>query len=175
MKITTITVLQFLKFLAYVAMIGYSIEAGSIIISAIVSVFNPVATKDLYKHLDLSQLRTYNINLYYLMISFIAGISILKAKVWLMVIKMLSNLNLRSPFRHETAWILKKISFTLLYIWVVSLTANILATILVEKLGQQVDYKFPVDEFLFMAGLVYVISQVFKRGIEIQSENELTV
>jgi hypothetical protein len=26
-----------------------------------------------------------------------------------------------------------------------------------------------------MVGLVYIISQVFKRGVEIQSENELTV
>ncbi|MBN2635649.1 MAG: DUF2975 domain-containing protein [Prolixibacteraceae bacterium] len=29
--------------------------------------------------------------------------------------------------------------------------------------------------FLFMAGLVFVISQIFKRGVEIQSENDLTV
>src|SRR5690349_3845379 len=113
MKITAVTVLQFLKFLAYLAMIGYSIEAGSFIISATVSVFNPVAAKDLYKHLDLSQLRTYNINLYYLMICFIAGVSILKAKVWLIAIKMLTNLNLGSPFKPETARILKKISFAL--------------------------------------------------------------
>ena len=31
------------------------------------------------------------------------------------------------------------------------------------------------EEFMFMAGLVFIISQVFRRGVEIQSENELTV
>jgi hypothetical protein len=30
-------------------------------------------------------------------------------------------------------------------------------------------------EFLFMAGLVFIISPIFKRGVELQSENELTV
>jgi hypothetical protein len=30
-------------------------------------------------------------------------------------------------------------------------------------------------EFLFLAGIVFVIAQIFKRGIEIQTENELTV
>ena len=29
--------------------------------------------------------------------------------------------------------------------------------------------------FLFMAGIVFVIGQIFKRGIEMQSENELTI
>ncbi|WP_268036060.1 DUF2975 domain-containing protein [Algoriphagus sp. PAP.12] len=30
-------------------------------------------------------------------------------------------------------------------------------------------------EFLFMAAILFVISQVFKRGIEIQAESELTI
>jgi hypothetical protein len=30
-------------------------------------------------------------------------------------------------------------------------------------------------EFLFVAGLVFIVSQIFKRGVEMQSENELTV
>jgi hypothetical protein len=31
------------------------------------------------------------------------------------------------------------------------------------------------DEYLFIAGMIYIISQIFKRGIEIQEENNLTV
>lgn len=30
-------------------------------------------------------------------------------------------------------------------------------------------------EFVFMAGVVFVMSQIFKKGVEIQTENELTV
>jgi hypothetical protein len=30
-------------------------------------------------------------------------------------------------------------------------------------------------ETLFLAGVVFVIAQIFKKGVEIQSENELTI
>ncbi|RYY11044.1 MAG: DUF2975 domain-containing protein, partial [Chitinophagaceae bacterium] len=30
-------------------------------------------------------------------------------------------------------------------------------------------------EFIFMVGLVYIISKIFKRGVEIQTENDLTI
>ncbi len=39
--------------------------------------------------------------------------------------------------------------------------------------------KFELDcgssEFLFMAGIIFIIALIFKRGVEIQSENELTI
>jgi len=45
---------------------------------------------------------------------------------------------------------------------------------IVDKLyGITSDY-IPGD-FLFIAGIVYVFAQMFKPGVEIQSENELTV
>jgi hypothetical protein len=31
------------------------------------------------------------------------------------------------------------------------------------------------DAFLFFAGILFVISTIFKKGIELQTENELTV
>ena len=30
-------------------------------------------------------------------------------------------------------------------------------------------------EFIFLAGMIYVLSELFKRGAEMQTENELTV
>jgi hypothetical protein len=30
-------------------------------------------------------------------------------------------------------------------------------------------------EFILLAGVVFVFSQIFKKGVEIQSENELTI
>ena len=175
MKIPTTSVLQFLRLLAMLAMIGYYIEAGSIITSVIVSFSNPEAAKNLYKGLDLSQIRTYNVALYYVTIAFIVSISIMKAYVWQLAVKMLSGFNLTNPFQAEMGSLLRKISLSLLSIWIIGLIAGIMSTIILKKAGLTIGYDFKVDEFLFMAGLVYIISQVFKRGIEIQSENELTV
>jgi hypothetical protein len=35
--------------------------------------------------------------------------------------------------------------------------------------------KISLGDFLFLAGVVFVLAQIFKKGIEIQLENELTV
>jgi hypothetical protein len=32
-----------------------------------------------------------------------------------------------------------------------------------------------LNEFIFMAGVVFIMSQAFKRGVEIQSDNDLTI
>ncbi len=37
------------------------------------------------------------------------------------------------------------------------------------------DYLGGGAEFIFFAGILYFISQVFNRGIEIQTENDLTI
>lgn len=174
MKIPTTSVLQFLKFLAYLAMIGYSIEAGSVIVSAIVSFYNPQAVKNLYKGLDFSQIREYNTLFYYLAIAFVIAIAIMKAHVWLLAVKMLSKFNISNPFKPETGKLLHKTSSTLLLIWLTGVAGSIMTSVLLKD-DVTINYDFKADEFLFMAGLVYIIYQVFKRGIEIQSENELTV
>jgi len=174
MKISTVTVLQFLKFLAYLAMIGYSIEAGSVIVSAIVSFYNPQAVKNLYNGLDFSHIKEYNILFYYMAIVFVSTIAIMKALVWYLAIKMLSAFNISNPFKPETGKLLLKISSALLLIWMIGLAGGIMTSVLVNA-GVNFGYNFKADEFLFMAGLMYVIAQVFKRGLEIQTENELTV
>jgi hypothetical protein len=43
------------------------------------------------------------------------------------------------------------------------------------KLTGELFGTYITGEFVFMAGLIFVISQIFRRGVEIQSENDLTV
>lgn len=175
MKISTVSVLKILKLLALLASIGYAVEAGSIIISVVVSKFNPEAAKNIYKGLDLYKLKEYSNSLYYQTASFIAAIAILKSTVWLMVTRMLSGLNIRNPFKPAMTKILEKISYTLVTIWIIGFIANIQTRWIEKRTGYQPVQIISIDEFLFLAGLVYIISQVFKRGIEIQSENDLTI
>lgn len=46
---------------------------------------------------------------------------------------------------------------------------------LTQATGIQLPIRNTDDEYLFMAGIIYIISQIFKRGIELQEENQLTV
>ena len=60
MKPKTKTLLSFLHILSWIAFVGLAIKAGSFLISYIVSIKNPVASKDLYNDTGLSAYRQLN-------------------------------------------------------------------------------------------------------------------
>ena len=167
-------VLTVMNILAWVAFVGFAIEGGAILISYLVSIVNPETAENIYKGKDLYTLREYNFWHYTLRVSFLVLLAGLKSHVWYLVIKTLSHLKLSNPFKMETAVKLEKISYTLFTTWLVGMVSSAHTAWLV-KVTDQVYGDYVSGEFIFMAGLVFIISQVFKRGVEIQSENELTV
>lgn len=173
-KTRTGQILTVLNILAWVAFIGYAIEAGATLTTYIVSCFNAESAKDLYKGLNLYSLRQYNFWHYTLSVSFIVALSIMKSFVWLLVAKTISKVNLKNPFTMEVAHTLEKISYILFGTWLVEMLNSAHISWLMKLTGELYG-SWGSSEFIFMAGLVFVISQVFKRGVEIQSENELTV
>jgi hypothetical protein len=74
----------------------------------------------------------------------------------------------------EVARRLEKISFVALGTWVVTLLSNVYSSLLMKITGKLYG-TWLSTEFIFMVGLLFIIATVFKRGVEIQSENELTV
>ena len=86
----------------------------------------------------------------------------------------LSKMSLMNPFKMEVAQKLEKISHLLFGTWIVGMLGSAHSAWLMKLTGQLYG-NWVSGEFIFMAGLVFIISQVFKRGVEIQSENELTV
>ena len=102
--------------------------------------------------------------------------SALKATVWYIMFDLLLKLQLRSPFSMVVSKKLEKLAYLLLAVWV--LMAFIGKTYLhyvVESTGITLTDFNNGDEYLFIAGIVYIISQIFRRGIELQTENDLTV
>ena len=71
---------------------------------------------------------------------------------------------------------LERIAFLLLGVWIVSsIFWKIYAYYLSQATGIQLPATSTGDEYIFMAGILYIVSQIFKRGIEMQEENQLTV
>jgi hypothetical protein len=64
-------------------------------------------------------------------------------------------------------------TYTILGIWVFAMIYNIHVGILEKVYGIAASYIS--GDFLFLAGVVFIFAQMFKRGVEIQHENELTV
>jgi len=173
-KTRTEQILTVMHILAWVAFIGLLIEVGAILTSYGISCIDPEAAKDLYKGVDLYSLRQSNFWHYTLSVSFLVAMAGMKAFVSFLVIKTLSKVNLTNPFKLEVAQILEKISHILFGAWLISMLSNSHTAWMLKKTGLLYG-DWVAGEFIFMVGLVYVIAQIFKRGIEIQSENELTI
>ncbi|MEO6685433.1 MAG: DUF2975 domain-containing protein [Dyadobacter sp.] len=174
MQTRTKQILKIMYVLTWIAFIGLMIETGAIMVSYVVSCINPETAGNMYKDLKLEELRDLSIWQFTLSVSYIIAVSGMKAFVLFLVIKALSKVNLANPFTNEVVAILEKISYILLGIWIVAVLNNQHAGWLLKRTGIRSE-TFSADEFIFMAGLVFIISQVFKRGVEIQSENDLTV
>src|SRR5258708_24522763 len=168
---TTEQMLIVLHILAWLALVGLLIEAGAILISYGIRYTNPEGAKNLYNGLNLYDLRQLNFWYYTGAVSYLVVLSILKLLVTIQVIKILSKFNLKNPFTLEVARRLEKISYIALGTWVVTMLSNIYTGWLQKTTGKLYGSQLS-GEFIFMVGLVFVIAQVFKRGVEIQSEND---
>jgi hypothetical protein len=173
-KTKTEQILTVMKILVWVAFIGYLIGAGALLISYLVSIISPEAARNLYQGLNLYRLRELNFLYYTAAVSFMVALLLMKSYVWYLLIKTLSKISLTNPFTMDVAQRLEKISYVLFGTWVVGMLRSAY-TALLEKLTGEVFGGWESGEFVFMAGLVFIISQIFRRGVEIQSENELTV
>ena len=167
-------ILAVMHIIAWLVFIGFAIEAGAILISYGVSTVNPEGAKNLYKGANLYSLRQYSFWQYTQYVFYMAGGPVLKAFICYQVIKTIMGINLAAPFRMEILRRLELISYTLFGAFILSLLNTVHADWLLKTTGVQ----YPVTDFggsLFAAGLVFVIAQIFRRGVEMQSENELTV
>ena len=173
MKSRTKKLLIAMNVLAWIAFIGLLIVAGSIIISYVVSIRNPQAAKDLYKGMDLSAYRELGFGHYSFMVGYNVMLYITQAYIAYQATRLLSRLNISKPFNADVVKLMQKISYSILCVWLIAMLYNIHVAILEKSFG--VVGRYVSGDSIFLAGIVYVLAQMFKRGVEIQSENELTV
>ena len=173
-KTRTAQILNVMRILTWLAFIGFSIEAGAVLVSYVISYFNPEGSRDFCKGMDLFDLREVSFWYYTQVVSFMVAVSVMKAYVFFLVIKVFSKIDLNDPFKMDFALRLEKISYVLFGLSIVGMISRGHTGYLLNVTGVEYGLKF-TGEFLFMAGLIFIISQIFKRGVELQSENDLTV
>jgi hypothetical protein len=173
MKSNTEKLLMFMKVLAWIIFIGLLVKAGSFLISYIVSIGNAIAAGNLYKGTDLTAYRELGLINYTFIVGYQVVLAMAQAYIAYLVTMLLTTLNISRPFNLDVVRLMQRISSVIVGVWLVAIVNNIHVRILEQKFGITAHY-ISVD-FIFLAGLVYVLAQMFKRGIEIQSENELTV
>jgi len=167
-----------LKIVAWIIFVGLCIEAGGLIVNFIFSLYNPEFVQNLYQKLDLSEMYERSKWAFFGMYSFILIISILKALLFYVVIRLVTKINLSKPFNSFVARQISQISYYTLSIGLLSYLARHTAKNL-QHHGYVIDTlnQFWADSqaFILMAAVIYVIATIFKKGVDIQNENDLTV
>jgi hypothetical protein len=173
----TKTILMVSKFLALIGGIWYSILCGSQILTLVASFINSDWARRTYEvDLNIFSIREHSIPYYVYAMCLIIATLALKAIIWYCVFGLLLKLKLQTPFSMEVEKKLERLAFLLLCVWLVSgVFWKIFIYYLTKETGLQLPANSSGDEYFFMAAIVYIISQIFKRGIEIQEENQLTV
>jgi ABC-type multidrug transport system fused ATPase/permease subunit len=182
MEITTKQILKGLNILSWIIFIGLCVEAGSFIFNSFYTFFiNPAAANNLFNRTDLSILYSHDPGYFFVITLIMSIVTVLKAIMFYLIVKILheNKLNLSQPFTADFGKFIFNLFYLALGIGCFSTGGKRCAEWLVAKGIAMPDVETlhlgGADVWLFMAVVVFVIAHVFKRGIEIQSENELTV
>lgn len=170
--------LKVLNVIAWIVFIGLCIESVALIFNFTYSIYKPIVAHNIYEGLDLSGLQAKNFAHFIGLMSFIVVISTLKAYLFYLVVKIFLKLNFVKPFSIEIAKLIENISFEVFSIAIVGAVAQQYTKRLMNSgydISNAQKYWNDTRAFLIMAATIYVIAQVFKKGIELQNENDLTV
>ena len=165
--------LKIMKFFSWLAFIGLMIKAGAILFTYFLSINNAEVSKDLYEGMNLFEYREYS----FIQYSFIIGYKILlyatEAYIAFLVIKLLQKLNIKQPFNLDVQHFMQQISKGIFYLWIIAIVHNTHMQLIGKKNNFEMDL-FSSD-FVFLSVIIFIFAQIVKRGIEIQSENDLTI
>ena len=163
-----------MRIIALIGYIGAIIAGLRIIIPFVISFFtdkSPVGTGTGLDHIKETHLLPY-----IFLMSFVIALAIIKVQIWESLREILREINLHSPFSMKVANNIESISYIVLGLGIVYFIADQYIHYVAKTIPDLNYGLFKTDyQYLFSAGIVYVISQIFKRGVELQEDNELTV
>jgi hypothetical protein len=181
-KISTTQILKILYVLSWIIFVGVCIEAGGIIFNAFFTlVLNPADAKYFWQQVDLSNLYKYDPGYFFAETLLMSIVAVLRGILFYLIVKILHSkkLDMAQPFSKEVQRFIFKISYVTLGIGLFSYWGAKYAEWLVKQGVKMPDIEYlrlgGADVWLFMSVTLFVIAQIFKRGIEIQTENELTI
>ncbi len=163
MKNTSEFMLKAIRVLAWLVFIWMLVKAGAMIMSYGASVNNAEGAKDMYRGLDLSRYYEASFFHYSVIVFYYIILYLLQAYIALFATRLLSQETLQNLFSHTVVEILHKISITTLGVFLVGLVHNIHVELL-AKYGA-LDADSFSGEYIFLAGIVYVLALLFKNSI----------
>ncbi len=181
MKINSNWTLQLLYILSWILFIGLCVDAGSFWAYVILTWVNPADVKFIWEKVDLAGLYSYDRGHFFAETLIIGMVAVMRALLFYLIVKLFHDrkLNMTRPFNQDLGRFIFRMSYVCMLVGVFSYWGINYAGWLVRK-----GVKMPdapnlqlggADVWLFMGVTLLVISQIIKKGIEMQTENELTV
>jgi hypothetical protein len=182
MKISTKQVFGLLYIVSWIIFVGVCVEAGGFIVNGFFTlVLNPAGARHFWQEVDLTSLYYYDKGYFFVETFVISLVAVMRACLFYLIIKILHDkkLNMSRPFNREFGRFIFRMAYLSLLIGLFSWGGVKYAEWFVTQGVKMPDMKYlrlgGADVWLFMSVTLGVIAQIFKRGIEIQTENELTV
>lgn len=182
MTIKTDYILNALHVLSWIVFIGLCLDAGIFIVYTVLTlVLEPAVAAKMWKEVDLAAVYNYSQSHFVTLTSLIIITTILKALMFYVIVLFFykKNFNLAKPFNETTKKFVLKLGYLSLGIGFFSSWGTGFVEGLVRKGVSIPDLRFMrlagADVWWFMGIVLMVIAFIFKKGIELQNENELTV
>jgi hypothetical protein len=168
--------------LAWIIFVGVCIEACGFIFNTLYVLFiNSAGAKSFWEGMDLSDLYKWDRGYFFVETSLMCIVAIMRAIMFSLIVKNLhgKNLDMSQPFNNKVRRFILLVAYLSLGIGIFSRMGVGYAELFVRQGVKMPDTQYlrlgGADVWLFMSVTLFVIAQIFKRGIEIQTENELTV
>jgi hypothetical protein len=182
MYIKTDYILTVLNVLSWIVFIGLCLDAGIFIVYTVLTLMlEPAQAAKMWKEVDLTAVYNYNQSHFVTLTSLIIIATILKATMFYCIVKFFynKNLNLSKPFNEAAKRFVLTLGYLSLGIGFFSSWGTKFVEGLTLKGVSIPDLRYlrlgGSDVWWFMGIVLLVIAFIFKKGIELQNENELTV
>lgn len=180
-KIGTQQILNVLFIFSSLIFVGLCIDACGFIFNTIYSYFRPIGAQYYWNHLDFSDLYAFDKIRFVTTTSLTAIVLVLKAILFYLIVKLFydKKVDLKYPFQLPMQRFIVLSSYLAFgigifsswatdnYYWLASQQINLPSINELKIEGSGI--------WFFMSIFLFVIAQIFKRGIEIQNENDLTI
>ncbi len=171
-----------LYIVSWIIFIGVCIEAGGFIFNTFYTLFiNPEGVHKFYMQINLSELYNYDQSRYVTITSLMIIVAIMRALMFYIIVKIFHDkkLNLAMPFNETVKSFVLNIAYLALGIALFSFWGEKVTEGLVNQGIKMPDLQNlrlgGADVWMFMGVTLLVIAGIFKKGIELQNENDLTV
>jgi hypothetical protein len=181
MTITNQQILKVLHVFSWIIFIGLSIETGGIIFNTIYAMYNPVVARHFWNGADLSAVYEADKVRFLTQAFFMTIVAMFKATIFWLIIKLFQDkkFNLARPFSSGATSVVFNISYLCLGAGIFSIWGSKHIEWLqgqgIVMPNADILHISGGDVWLFMAIVLFVIGQVFRKGAELQTENDFTV